>query len=164
VAIVYKLYRNIVILMCTQSLSCLKSKYILFFSARRVSRHAGRDVRWCYLLQLLQAVWRLKISPMPLIGTHKFAWYVLNHVLCNNCTVHNLYLRHATLPSISSRLQPSTFCYASVVSSWNAAKLFISICAWGATIPVPSLRSIMSPIRPLSTWRLHDQCFSLFLQ
>jgi len=30
--------------MCTQSLSCLKSKYLLFFSARRVSRYAGRDV------------------------------------------------------------------------------------------------------------------------
>jgi hypothetical protein len=32
------------ILLCAQSLSCLKLKYPSFFSARWVSRHAGRDV------------------------------------------------------------------------------------------------------------------------
>ena len=31
--------------MCVQSMRCLKSKYLLFFSARWVSRHAGIDVR-----------------------------------------------------------------------------------------------------------------------
>jgi hypothetical protein len=30
--------------MCTQSLNCSKSKYLLFFSAQRVSRYAGTDV------------------------------------------------------------------------------------------------------------------------
>src|SRR5438876_342102 len=39
--------------MCTQSLSCLKSKYLLFFSARQVSRHPGRDVSSCSFLALL---------------------------------------------------------------------------------------------------------------
>ena len=32
------------ILRCAQILRCLKSKYLLFFPARRVFRHAGMDV------------------------------------------------------------------------------------------------------------------------
>jgi len=33
------------ILRCAQILRCLKSKYLLFFSARRVFRYVGIDVR-----------------------------------------------------------------------------------------------------------------------
>jgi hypothetical protein len=32
--------------MCAKSYRCLKSKYLSFFSARRVSRYAGKDVTW----------------------------------------------------------------------------------------------------------------------
>jgi hypothetical protein len=45
----HKLYRN---MMCAQSLRCLKSKYLLFFPARWVSRHLGRDIR-IYVSQMI---------------------------------------------------------------------------------------------------------------
>ncbi len=40
-------------LICVEFLTCLKSKYLSFFSARRVFRHAGMDVR----LDMLVSVW-----------------------------------------------------------------------------------------------------------
>jgi hypothetical protein len=37
-------YKNSIVAMCVQILRCLKLKYLLFFSARWVFRHAGMDV------------------------------------------------------------------------------------------------------------------------
>src|SRR5437667_11037564 len=51
--------------MCTQSLSCLKSKYLLFFSARQVSRHPGRNVIRLSPLreQLLASILQSPVQP-----------------------------------------------------------------------------------------------------
>ncbi len=38
--------------MCVEFLVCLKSKYLSYFSARRVFRHAGMDVRLPFYLKI----------------------------------------------------------------------------------------------------------------
>jgi len=74
--------------MCAQSLRCLKLKYLSFFSARRISRHLGRDVS-----EKLRPLHVLRRSPSSL----KFrSW---NQFCCTIRGPHNgLVLRQTSSP------------------------------------------------------------------
>jgi len=56
-------YQKLMVAMCVQILKCLKSKYLLFFSARWVSRHAGIDVTsFCLISACLEVSMNSKKS------------------------------------------------------------------------------------------------------